>query len=60
MIGHENFEFAEGSESQPGKPHVMFASRSCYFDTYDGASVATRSLMECLAAQRFPAMNLHY
>ena len=55
MIENENFEFTDGSGSQSGKPRVMFVSQACYFDTYGGASVATRSLMEWLARRGFPA-----
>jgi glycosyltransferase involved in cell wall biosynthesis len=32
----------------PGKPRVLFTAHTCYFDTHNGASVATRSMMECL------------
>jgi glycosyltransferase involved in cell wall biosynthesis len=56
VVEHENFECTDGSESQSGKPRVMFVSQMCYFDTYNGASVATRSLMECLARRGLPAM----
>jgi len=37
----------------PNKINILFASHTCYLDTYNGASVATRSLMECLARRGF-------
>jgi glycosyltransferase involved in cell wall biosynthesis len=43
-------------ECEPGKARLLFVSHTCYFDTYNGASVATRSLMECLARRELPAM----
>jgi glycosyltransferase involved in cell wall biosynthesis len=36
----------------------MFVAHTCYFDTYNGATVATRSLMECLARRELPAMAM--
>ena len=33
----------------PGTARVLFASHTCYFDNSNGASVASRALMECLA-----------
>jgi glycosyltransferase involved in cell wall biosynthesis len=34
---------------------VLFVSHTCYFDTSNGASVASRALMECLARHGFAA-----
>jgi hypothetical protein len=58
MITHRNFGCTDNRETQSGKPRVAFASRACYFDTYNEASVATRSLMECLATWELPAMAM--
>ena len=58
MMEHKNFGCTDNRETQSGKPRVAFASRACYFDTYNEASVATRSLMECLATWEFPAMAM--
>jgi hypothetical protein len=58
MIEHKNLGCTEYRETQSGKPRVAFAAHACYFDTYNEASVATRSLMECLATWGFPAMAM--
>ncbi len=58
MIEHKNSGYTENRETQPGKPRLAFASHACYFDTYNEASVATRSLMECLAKWGFPTMAM--
>jgi glycosyltransferase involved in cell wall biosynthesis len=55
MLEHNNRGFADNREA---KPCVAFASRVYYFDTCNEASVATRSLMECLAAWGFPAVAM--
>ena len=36
-----------------GKRRILFVSHTCYFDTNNGASIASRSLMECLSRQGF-------
>ena len=36
-----------------GKRRVLFATQICYLDTHNGASVASRSLMECLSRLGF-------
>jgi glycosyltransferase involved in cell wall biosynthesis len=58
MTEYKNFGCTENRETQSGKPRVAFASQACYFDTYNEASVATRSLMEYLARWGFPAMAM--
>jgi len=35
------------------KNRILFAARTCYLDTHNGASVASRSLMECLSRRGF-------
>jgi len=34
-------------------PKILFVCNTCYFDTNNGASIASRSLMECLARRGF-------
>jgi glycosyltransferase involved in cell wall biosynthesis len=58
MIEVKNFEGKDSRGAQSGKPRVAFAPHACYFDTFNEASVATRSLLECLAAWGFPAMAM--
>lgn len=41
--------------NEPAGPRILFASHTCYLDTHNGASVAIRSLMECLARRGFLA-----
>jgi hypothetical protein len=55
MTEHKNLGRMDDQNAQSGKPRVAFASLACYFDTYNEASVAMRSLMECLATWGFPA-----
>ena len=58
MIEHKNLGCTEDREAKSGKPRVAFASQACYFGTYNEASVATRSLLECLATWGFPTMAM--
>jgi hypothetical protein len=39
----------------PSVRRVLFVSHTCYLDSSNGASVASRSLMECLARHGFAA-----
>lgn len=55
MVGHEHPGREEDGRDRSGNPRVMFVAHTCYFDTHNGASVATRSLMEGLARWGFPA-----
>jgi glycosyltransferase involved in cell wall biosynthesis len=38
-----------------GTGRVLFAAHTCYFDSHNGASVASRSMMECLWRHGFSA-----
>ncbi len=35
--------------------NILFTSHTCYFDTFNGASIASRSMMECLVRHGFTA-----
>ena len=58
MTEHKNLGRMESREAQSGRLRVAFASHAFYFGTYNEASVATRSLMECLADWGFSAMAM--
>ena len=38
--------------------HVLFVCQTCYFDSSNGASVASRAMLECLARYNFSAAAL--
>ena len=43
----------------PGRRRVLFVSHTCYLDSNNGASVASRSMMESLSRNRFSAAAMY-